>query len=106
MTFSVFADNELIGTTQLESGDPPMGVAFGMMIPDAYTKYRNFFTSQDENAVGQLNLYVMSESGEKLEPCSGIGILDYSEEAGEVMIEVNVLGLDSDLYQKYFAHHV
>ncbi len=67
MIFSVFADNELIGTTQLEGGDPPMGVAFGMMIPcDAYTKYRSFFTSQDENAIGQLNLYVMSESGEKL----------------------------------------
>ena len=98
MTFSGFANDEMIGTTQLESGDPPMGVAFGMMIPgDAYIKYRSFFTREDGNAVGQLNLYVMSESGEKLEPCSGIGILDYSEEAGEVMIEVNVLGLDSNL---------
>lgn len=107
MTFSVYANDEIIGTTQLESGDPPMGVAFGAMIPSqAYSKYKSLFISKNYAATEKLELFVVSETGERLEPCSGVGIVDYSEEMGETMIEVNIMGLDLNLYQKYFSDHI
>lgn len=107
MTFYVFANDELIGTTQLGGGDPPMGIVFDVMTPnEAYQKYRNLFICQDYCAIEKLNLFVTTDIGERLAPCSGIGIVDYSEEAEENMIQVNIFGLDTGVYRKYFSHHI
>ena len=40
--FSIFYDDVLIGRSELERGDPPMGVAFGRFEPtDAFAPLRN-----------------------------------------------------------------
>lgn len=94
----------MIGTTQLKDGDPPIGVVSGELIPDEnYEKYKSLFINQNYPAIKELNLSVRTETGESLEPCSGVGIIHY-DEADEALIEVNVLGLDLGIYQKFFPH--
>ena len=83
-----------------------MGVAHGLLQPnETYSKYAKVFVEQNHAEIEKLALFVRAETGEKLEPCE-IGILDYSEEAGETLIEVNVLGLNENSYRKFFAHHI
>ncbi|WP_444899919.1 hypothetical protein ACJJIX_03685 [Microbulbifer sp. VAAC004] len=107
MKFKVFANNQLIGESELESGDPPMGVAFGDLVPNKnYAQHQEVFETQNFDTMSGLNLQVQTEAGLVLEPCSGIGIEDLSKEAGETCIQVNVLGLDSELYDELFANHV
>lgn len=105
--YQVFAKGELIGESQLESGDPPMGVAYGDLVPtDQYWQYQAIFETQDFEAMEMLSLRVVSENGIPLEPCSGVGIEDVSKQYGEQAIEVSVLGLDGEVYEKHFPHLV
>lgn len=107
MKYKVYAKDELIGESELEMGDAPMGVAFGAMIPmGQYQKYQSIFEARDFEKIELLGLRVVAENGKALEPCSGIGIEDISKEAGEACIELSVLGLDSSIYEEYFAHHI
>ncbi|MFD1218126.1 hypothetical protein [Microbulbifer celer] len=107
MKFKLFARNELLGETLLENGDPPMGVAFGELIPNEhYFKYQELFCTQDFQRISELKLTVISESGVTLEPSGGIGIEDYSKDMGELSIYVNVLGIDSSVYNQLFPAHV
>ena len=104
MKYQLFANNELIGESNLEVGDPPMGVASGEFHPNKnYFKYQSLFESQNTEV---LNLCVKSSSGQTLEPAGGIGVEDYSQEMGEQSIQINVLGLDSEVYVKLFPEHV
>ncbi len=42
MTFAIFSGSTLIGTSKLEHGDAPMGVAFGRFYPnEGYAAIRN-----------------------------------------------------------------
>ncbi len=105
MQFKVFVDNKLIGESELENGDPPMGVAFGKFHPTAaYWTHQEIFKKQDYPAIKRLNITVKDANGEILQPCSGVGIIDYSDENTD--IEINVLGLDFDIYKKLFPHHI
>ncbi|PPC76971.1 hypothetical protein C4K68_12715 [Pokkaliibacter plantistimulans] len=107
MKFKLFAKNKMIGETLLESGDPPMGVAFGELIPtEEYSKYQSLFEAQDHSGIKDLNLSIMTETGIALEPVGGIGIEDYSREMGEQCIQVNVLGIESTVYGQLFPAHV
>jgi hypothetical protein len=103
--FSVDAGERLIGTTALERGDPPMGVAFGTMIAtEGYDDVRAQCIQQlgDQTA---LKLSVRTSTGMVLS-CVGVGINDLSDEAGEPCIDVEVLGIDHDVYVELFPGHV
>ena len=103
--FSVYAGELLIGTTELERGDPPMGVAFGTMIPtEGYSEVKARCIEQRSDQAA-LNLSVRTSAGTVLS-CVGVGISDLSDEAGEPMIDVEVLGIDHELYAKLFPGHL
>ncbi len=107
MKFHVFAKGDLVGETELEYGDPPMGVAFGAMMPtDEYMKYQSIFEEKDFEKIESLDLRVVSKDGKALEPCAGIAVEDFSKEMGETCIEVSVLGLDGIIYEEQFSHHI
>ncbi|MDO6387044.1 hypothetical protein, partial [Uliginosibacterium sp. 31-12] len=103
--FTVYCDNTLVGQTELENGDPPMGVAFGRFIPaEAYGAIQKqcIENHSDQSA---LNLTVRTPNNETIQ-CVGVGILDCSPGAGEEGIEINVLGISHPPYEDLFPHHV
>ena len=96
MRFEVLVDNVVVGWTELESGDPPMGVALGRLHPnDAYAR-----------VTSGSSFRVRTGGGEFLEPSAGVHVEDCSAELGADAIEISVLGLDPALYEKHFAAHV
>jgi hypothetical protein len=101
--FLVYSGDVLVGVSELERGDPPMGVAFGALIPNAaYNRIRAECVANhaDQKA---LNLSVTTAAG-VLIPCVGVAVLDADLE-GEPP-EVNVLGVPYPLYGELFAAHV
>ncbi len=107
MKYQLYALNKLIGESLLEGGDPPMGVAFGELIPtEKYAEFQAVFEAQDFDAIESLELYITSGHGVKLVPNEGIGIEDYSRIIGEQSIQVNVFGIDSKIYKQFFPEHV
>jgi hypothetical protein len=105
MKFSIYSNNVLVGHSELEFGDPPMGVAFGKFEPsDAYANIRQDCSN---NHADQSNLYLSAQTPEGLViPCASVGILDYSNELDESFIEVNVLGIEYPMYEVLFPQHV
>ncbi len=96
MRFEVVVDDVVVGWTELESGDPPMGVAVGRMHPnDAYAGVKPG-SSFRVRAVGD----------EFLKPSGGVHVADHSAELGPDAIEISVLGLDAAAYRQHFAAHV
>lgn len=96
MTFEVRKDNMVIGFTELEFGDPPMGFVYGALKP---TSFYQKLDSRSEYALFKCdeNLYVLNEF---------ITIVDSSEEMGEESIEVTILIKSPEEYEKYFKHHL
>ena len=104
-TFEVYSENTLVGLSDLESGDPPMGVAFGQFKPtDAYRTIQKQCI-ENHSDQSSLKLSVKTPHHEIIQ-CAGVGILDYSPEAGEECIELNVLGISYPLYEDLFPQHV
>lgn len=104
-TFKVFSQATVVGSSNLEHGDPPMGVAFGRFVPAE--GYASIKSACIENHADQaaLQLTVETPSGDTIQ-CEGVGILDCSTEAGDEAIEVNVLGISHPPYEELFPHHV
>lgn len=98
--FRVYSGAILVGTTNLEHGDPPMGAAFGRFFPVA--AYESIQAECASNHQDQTNLHlsVAAPTGETIR-CSGVGILDCG--AG---IEINVLGISYPPYAELFPQHV
>jgi hypothetical protein len=107
MRFEVKLDAETIGYTELEAGDPPMGVAGGKFLPTAaYASIQPHCIQHRENWTAIPGLSVSTPDGVRLE-CSGpILILDFTVELGESEIEIEVCGITSPPYAKLFPHHV
>jgi hypothetical protein len=107
MPYSVFADNTLIGHSDLEVGDPPMGVASGKLRPTpSYSTVRDdCISALASGKWDRLNLSVRSEDGKSLPAQGGVMILDaYEIEPSEV--EVHVAGIPYPLYEQLFPKHV
>ena len=103
--FAIYAQEVLVGHSMLEHGDPPMGVAFGVFVPNAAyaTIQRECQTNHADQSA--LDLSAQTESGTRIS-CAGVGILDYSAELDPPYVEVNVLGIPYPLYGELFPHHV
>jgi hypothetical protein len=98
--FRIYSRALLVGTSSLECGDPPMGVAFGRFFPaEAYASIQAECASNHHDQSG-LQLSVATPSGEIIQ-CAGVGILDCGDE-----IEINVLGISHPPYAELFPHHV
>lgn len=98
--FKVFSGTVLVGTSGLEFGDPPMGVAFGRFVPAAGYAAIEAQCKSNHRDQSHLRLSVVTPSGEVIQ-CSGVGILE-----GGGDIEVNVLGISYPPYAELFPQHI
>ena len=96
MKYEIRIEDKIIGTTDLEGGDPPMGFVFGAVEPT------ESYTSNVGNSA--LKMYVR-ETKEEI-AIEHIAIEDHSGELGEQCIEVTALVSSAEEYEKFFKHHL
>jgi hypothetical protein len=105
--FEVLASSIIVGHSELEGGDPPMGVATGKFMPlPAYAAIKASVVASRDSSQEHLSLAVRSSDGQLLPAQGGVQIVDYSAELGAEGIEVHVLGIDYPLYAELFPEHV
>jgi hypothetical protein len=81
--FKILSGQTLIGWSDLEAGDPPMGVAFGQLIPTAtYAKIQDSIIASNESDQESLSLSAKTAEDVHLEATGGIHITDLSFEFG------------------------
>ena len=119
--YRVYAGDSLVGYSNLEKGDPPMGVAFGWMtVTSQYAQIADAIRVSSERIFGDAPRHenmlpaestaeippikVQTPDGEYLEAVSAL-ILDYEIELGRYKPEVQVLGIPSEMYSRLFPHH-
>ena len=99
--FRIFYDGKWIGSSDLEQGDPPMGVAHGRFFPEpSYFDFQPVFQNLWEETQDHLNISVLQPSGDALG--AKATRIDDHPELGNSDIEVCVIGIEADLYQKLF----
>jgi hypothetical protein len=105
--FEVLAEGILIGHSELEHGDAPMGVAEGRLLPlPAYRKLQPMFVAMRDSTQAHLTLAVRTAEHRELPAQGGVRIRDYSAELGDEEIWVEVNGIGYPLYEELFPHHV
>jgi hypothetical protein len=101
--FEVFADTTPIGYSELECGDPPMGVATGRFLPlPAYEAIQPIVVAARNGLQTHLALTVRTADGHSIPAQGGVQINDHSAELGSEGIEVEVLGIGYPLYEELF----
>jgi hypothetical protein len=99
MRCEVFFGDALIGWSELEHGDPPMGIAYGRFIPSV-------LYVPATHAGSEVALRARPEGEDQFFPAEGVHIEDLRDDFGPEEIEVTVLGLGSVAYAHYFPDHV
>ena len=97
--FQIYSKDILIGETDLEKGDPPMGVAFGLFAP-----HRNYvnFRKLCQNSLGEQSVLELKvKIGNLKVECAGVGIDDYVG-SEEDEITIHVLGISKPSYEELF----
>ena len=106
MMFTVKFQGMKVGMTSLEKGDPPMGVALGMMEPicvveDALGKPLN----SEKGIKGWEGLEVYITDDQKLE-CQSAYLEQFDFEKGKLVYQISCLGIYRPLYEVLFPHHI
>jgi hypothetical protein len=101
--FLVIGGTEVIGSTRLEAGDPPMGVAFGAFIPNE--RYPAFCQATPLLETGVREVVLQAPDGSVI-PSVGSYVRDLSAELGAEGLEVEALGIPYPLYESLFPEHV
>ena len=107
--FEVYSGSVLVGWTELERGDPPMGCADGRLFPSAaYNEIQHSVIGVSEADQAHLQLSVrLADGGETLEPVGGVGLIDVSAELGDAEgLCVCVYGVAHPRYAQLFPQHV
>ena len=107
MRFLAKLGNVIIGRSELESGDPPMGVAGGRFFPTpAYASIQAYCIEHRDAWEPIADLKVEEKDGVLIE-CSGpIQIIDFSAELGESGIEIHLHGVTKPPYAELFPQHL
>lgn len=101
--FKVFSGPTLIGWSDLEAGDPPMGVVFGQLPPtDAYADFQGSSIESQRHK----SLSITTAENTPVEASGGIHIEDLSSELGKQAIEIIAFGIESTTYESLFPEHV
>jgi hypothetical protein len=101
--FEVFANTTAIGYSELEYGDPPMGVALGRFFPlPGYEAIQPRVVAARAGLQTHLALTVRTADGHSIPAQGGVQINDCSAELGPEGIEVAVLGIGYPLYEELF----
>src|SRR5512133_4403840 len=106
--FEILAGNTLVGHSELERGDPPMGVAGGKLLPSPeYSIIQASVIARREGSQAHLGLVVRLVGGRDVPAQGGVHIADYSAELGiEDGLEIDVFGIGYPLYEELFPEHV
>lgn len=105
--FEVFLGPTLVGHSDLELGDAPMGVAFGRFVPNsAYWAFQSTVVAAFNGPQDHLSLEVRLADGHVLPAQGGVQLMDASAEFGAEGMEVSVFGIGYPLYEELFPHHV
>ncbi|OWP73498.1 hypothetical protein CEC48_02660 [Pseudomonas sp. K2I15] len=104
--FEVFSDGQHIGWSDLELGDPPMGVAFGVFVPGlGYSRIQEQVRTFAQRDQRHFKFTVRIVGAEEIR-AAGVSIADYSFDCGEDAIELSVLGIEYPAYGDVFPEHV
>ena len=108
MRFNILNGTALVGWSELERGDPPMGCASGRFYPEpADSEIKAYVVSTLDTVQDKLRLTVHTSDGEQLDPIGGVRISDLSSELGEAEgLEVEVVGVSYPTYERLFPNHV
>src|ERR1700733_10186500 len=102
MRFEILANGVLVGGSELEAGDPPMGVAGGRFLPyPAYSTIQSSVVrSRDDfqDSQAHLALVIRLKDGAEVPSAGGVRITDYSAELGDEGLEIEGLGIPYPLY--------
>jgi hypothetical protein len=104
MRFTVRLHDELIGFSEIESGDPSMGCAYGKFVPaDGYRAIQEHCVRHRDKweSIPGLAVEVM---GVTLECNGGFQIVDFSPELGNHGIELHLLGITTPPYDEIFPN--
>jgi hypothetical protein len=106
--FEIYNYSLLIGWSELESGDPSMGVASGRFFPSTnYAAIQALIIASEGGLLPtEIRLSVRLAQGQLLVDAEGVHIVDYSSSLGADGIEVSVLGVSSEQYELLFPNHV
>lgn len=111
--FRIFHRDVLIGRSELESGDPPMGVAVGRFEPtDAFASLRDAMKPARDGAGKErrdmrflVDVRARSADGTAL-VCSHVEVCEYGEADHPLGWEVTCFGIEHPHYEELFPHHV
>ena len=99
--YAIRARGEVIGHSELEHGDAPMGVAFGRFVPAA--GFKAYVRTVPPNIVEDSGVRIWNE----LTASTPGGVAVFRVDLGdEIAHEVNVLGIHSPPYGELFPQHV
>lgn len=108
MKYKIINKDQIIGTSELERSDPPMGFVFGELEPTSFYKPNistvgcKLYCFETDNCCETDD---RSEIHEEI-LCESITIDDHSDEFGEQCIEVTVLVESAEEFEKFFKHHL
>jgi len=100
MPFEVCIGSVVVGCTDLESGDPAMGVVHGVFRPNTYYSEYRRFADEDGFLRPDAEVLVRNAEGKPLQPNQGTFIQDFSTIQADDFIEVSILGLHD--YETWF----
>lgn len=105
MRVEIYHNEKLIGCSELDAADPPMGVAAGPFEPGPGYE-REIHAGEIEGfhrTCGADLDYVVKSTDHGLIDCQGVFIRDYSEVLGER--QVCVLGIGYPDYETFFGEY-
>ena len=107
MRFEVKLGNEVVGFSELEGGDVPMGLAFGRFFSSAaYSSIQPYCISHRDHWVPIPELTVSLAGGVPIQCSGSIQMIDLSPELGEAGIQIHLNGVTNPPYGELFPHHV
>ncbi len=111
--FGIFYSDVLIGRSELESGDPPMGIAFGRFEPtDAFAPLRNAMKPVRDSAGKEQRdaRYLEGVCARTVDGidlvCSLVEVSEYGEADTPIAWEVTCFGIAQPPYDELFPHHL
>lgn len=106
--FEIYSASSLVGWSELELGDAPMGVAFGRFLPaPGYAAIQSVVVAAAGGPLLEdLRLSIREASGDVLQASGGVQIADCSAELGPEGLEVSILGISYPSYELLFPEHI
>ena len=105
--FEFRLNEQTIGYSRLEWGDPPMGIAYGEFVPKPnLSNFLSMLTRLDHETESLDGLEGITPDGVEIKCQLGITLLVYDLGEGESYYEVQCLGVYHPDYKELFPHHV